>query len=93
MKESVIENYLKNKVKSMKGIAIKLNSMSMSGLPDRMVLLPKGIILFVELKRLGGKARPLQLVTHRLLKNLGFEVYVIDSKKQVEEALNKYGEV
>lgn len=93
MREKEIENYLKNKVKSMKGIAIKLNSMSMSGLPDRMVLLPKGIILFVELKRPGGKARPLQLVTHRLLKNLGFEVYVIDSKKQVEEVLNKYGEV
>lgn len=91
MRESEIENYLKMAVKKMGGLAIKLNSMSMSGLPDRMVLLPIGVILFVELKRPGGKARPLQMATHRILRKLGFDVYVIDSKKQIEEVLNRYG--
>lgn len=90
MKESVIENYLKSEVKKLKGLAIKLNSMSMSGLPDRMVLLPGGIIFFAELKRPGQKARLLQLATHRILENLGFEVYVIDTKDKVKEVLKNY---
>ncbi len=91
MTEKAIENYFNTEIKKRGGLAIKLNSMSVSGLPDRMVLLPNSIIFFAELKRPGGKARPLQLATHRILENLGFDVYVIDSKEQVKEVINKYG--
>lgn len=93
MKESVIENYLRMEVKKMKGLAIKLNSMSMSGLPDRMILLPNGIMFFAELKSTGQKPRLLQLATHRILQNLGFEVYVIDTKEKVKEVLQSYDRV
>ncbi len=91
MTEKAIENYFKTEIKKRGGLAIKLNSMSVSGLPDRMVLLPNSIIFFAELKRPGGKARPLQSAVHRILENLGFDVYVIDSKEQVKEVINKYG--
>lgn len=91
MTEKEIENYFKAEIKKLGGLAIKLNSMSMSGLPDRMALLPNSIIFFAELKRPKGKARPLQLAAHKILRNLGFDVYVIDSKEQVKEVLNRYG--
>lgn len=85
MKESTIENFLVSQVKKMGGLAIKLNSMSMAGLPDRMVLLPHERVFFIELKAPGKKARPLQIATHKILRNLGFKVCVIDTKEKVLE--------
>lgn len=90
MKEKSIENYLVTKVKQNKGLALKLNSLSMAGLPDRMILLSDGKIFFAELKSPRKSARPLQKSVHRILENLGFRVYVIDSKKQIDNILNFY---
>lgn len=90
MREKSIEVYLVKAVKQMGGIALKLNSMSMVGLPDRMILLPRGIIFYVETKTTGKKARLSQLSTHKLLKNLGFDVYVIDTKEQIRVVLKYY---
>ena len=53
-------------------------------MPDRLVLLPDGVIAFVELKAPGKAPRPLQLARHRLLRSLGFRVYVIDGTEQIE---------
>ena len=55
MLEKNVENHLKNKVKAMGGIALKINSTNMAGMPDRMVLFPEGKIFFVELKAPGKK--------------------------------------
>ena len=60
MREKVIEQYFVAEVKKLGGIALKLNSTSMKGLPDRLILLPNGILFFAELKATGKKARPLQ---------------------------------
>ena len=92
MQESTIEKYLKKKVEQNGGKALKINSASMSGLPDRMVLLPAGRIFFIEMKALGKKPRPLQLACHRLLQNLGFDVLVIDSKEGVEAFIQNINE-
>lgn len=89
MLEKNVESHLKNKVKAMGGIALKINSASMAGLPDRMVLFPEGKIFFVELKAPGKKPRPLQLSAHRLLQRLGFKVYVIDSVDEVKQFLEE----
>ncbi len=89
MLEKTVENYLKNKVKAVGGIALKINSASMAGLPDRMVLFPEGKIFFVELKAPGKKPRPLQLSAHRILQSLGFKVYVIDSLDGVQKFLKE----
>lgn len=80
MLESQIEKLLVKEVKKRNGIALKITSPSMAGLPDRLVLLPKGRIIFVELKRPGGKPRPLQVAVHNTLFKLGFPVAVIDSQ-------------
>ena len=58
-------------------------------MPDRLVLLPDGYIAFVELKAPGKKPRPLQLARHRLLRRLGFPVYVIDREEQIGGMLDE----
>ena len=91
MLESNIEQYTTKIIKNKKGLCIKLNSTSLRGLPDRMVLLHKGVIFFIEFKAPNKKANQLQLSAHRVLKSLGFDVYVVDSKEKAKEVLKKYG--
>jgi len=88
MRESVIEMTLTKRVAQMGGKALKFISPGNTGMPDRLVLLPKGKVGFVEVKAPGKAPRPLQLVKHEMLKNLGFQVYVLDDCKQIEEILN-----
>ena len=87
--ERTIEQKLAARVKAMGGIAPKFTSPGFDGMPDRLVLLPSGRIGFVELKAPGRKARPLQLARHRLLRRLGFKVYVIDGIEQIDSVLEE----
>ena len=89
MLEKTIENKLTLAVKKAGGIAVKFVSPSFDGMPDRLVLMPDGHIAFVELKAPGKKPRPLQLSRHRLLRSLGFRVYVIDSVEQIGGMLDE----
>lgn len=79
MKEKDIENYLRDRIKTIGGRAYKFVSPGNTGVPDRMVCLPGGRIAFVELKAPGKKPTALQERQHRLFRNLGFYVQVIDS--------------
>lgn len=87
--EKTIEKKLVNTVKSMGGIAPKFVSPGFDGMPDRLVLLPGGIIAFAELKAPEKKPRPLQLARHRLLRKLGFKVYVINDISQIGGMLDE----
>ena len=89
MREKQIENQLVSQVKKIGGIALKFVSPGFDGMPDRLVLIPDGHIAFVELKAPGKKPRPLQLARHRLLRSLGFRVYVIDSAEQIGGMLDE----
>ena len=71
------------------GIAPKWVSPGMAGVPDRLVLLPKGKIAFVELKAPGEEPRPLQKAMMRRIGRLGFPVYVIDRKESIEKMLDE----
>ena len=83
MREKNIEQKLVTAVKSAGGIAPKLVSPGFDGMPDRIVLLPRGRLAFVEVKRHGEKPRPLQLSHHELLRRLGFRVFVLDDAGQI----------
>lgn len=89
MNEKQIEHKLTLAVKKAGGIAPKFVSPSFDGMPDRLVLLPDGVIAFVELKAPCKKPRPLQVARHRLLRSLGFRVYVIDSTEQIGGMLDE----
>lgn len=89
MRERDIEKYLVDKIKNVGGKAYKFISPGNAGVPDRLVLLPGGKIIFVELKAPGKEPTPLQLVQHRRIQNLGFRVLVIDNKQAVDNLINR----
>ena len=89
MREKETEQKLVKAVKASGGIAPKLVSPGFDGMPDRLILLPGGIIAFAELKAPGKKPRPLQVARHRLLRKLGFAVYVIDNPDQIGGMLDE----
>lgn len=84
VRESDIEAYLRERVRAMGGWALKFISPGAAGVPDRLVCLPHGRVVFVELKRPGERPRPLQAWTIERLRALGFEVRVIDSIEAVD---------
>jgi hypothetical protein len=89
MKEKEIESKLRRKVKAMGGLALKFISPGLSGVPDRIVLLPGGRIAFIELKAPGKTMRPLQLKRKQQLEALGFSVYCIDQPQQIGGILDE----
>lgn len=86
--EKTLEKNLRERVKKSGGIALKFHCLSFTGMPDRMVLLPKGRIYFVELKSEGKKPSDRQKVVHELLSRLGFEVFVIDNDEKLNNFLS-----
>ena len=89
MRENKIEAKLKQMVEKQGGIAPKFVSPGLSGMPDRLVLLPGGHIAFVEVKAPGKVPRPLQEARHRMLRKLGFKVYVLDDAGQIGGILDE----
>lgn len=79
-----MEQVLREQIKARRGWAVKLLP-SVSGLPDRMILLPGGRLIFVETKAPTGTVAPHQTVVHERLRRLGFEVYVLSSTDAVRE--------
>lgn len=83
-RESLIEKHLVTEVKKAGGIAFKFVSPGRRSVPDRIVLLPGGRIIFVECKAPGKPPRADQLREHERLRSLGFSVVVLDSKDLTE---------
>ncbi len=89
MREKIVEAVLVRAARKRGGLALKFVSPGMDGVPDRIVLLPGGRIGFVELKAPGGKMRPLQEKRKSQLRWLGFLVFCVDRKEQIEEVLDE----
>lgn len=79
LREKDIELNLIKKVKQVGGIAYKFVSPGRIGVPDRIVLLPNGEVIFVECKAPGQKPRSSQLREHERIRALGRRVVIIDS--------------
>ncbi|MDO5397045.1 MAG: VRR-NUC domain-containing protein [bacterium] len=89
MREKDIEQYLVKRVKERGGRAYKFVSPGNSGVPDRIVVMPNGVIVFVELKATGEKTRPLQNAQIAKLRKLGQKVQVLDTKDGVDRFLEE----
>lgn len=83
--EKQIEKYLVNEIERLGGLCIKFPPLFFRGFPDRIVLLPGALIVFVEMKDKGKKPTRVQLTTHDKLRSLGFRVEVLDSKESVND--------
>ena len=88
--EKAVERKLVEGVREMGGMAIKMLTDQFSGLPDRLVLLPGGRVLFVELKTTGQKPRKLQVSVHNALRAIGFRVEVVDTIEGVKKLLKEF---
>ncbi|MBM7631115.1 VRR-NUC domain-containing protein [Geomicrobium sediminis] len=89
MRERDIENYLRDRIKKVGGIAYKFESPGNVGVPDRLILLPGGEVHFIELKAPGRKPTKNQTHQHKRFERLGSIVHVIDSKQGVDEWIDK----
>lgn len=87
MKESELEARLVRGVKALGGRAYKFVSPGNVGVPDRLVLLPGGVVLFAELKAQRGRLHPIQSQQIRQLRQLGAQVYEVRGEPGVAEFL------
>lgn len=84
MLEKDIEKYFVRRIKEIGGKAYKFVSPGNSGVPDRMVCLPGGTVVFVELKAPGKTPRPIQIHQIGILRKFGFQVEIVDSKESAD---------
>ena len=89
MREKEVEQSLVLAVKKKGGLALKFVSPGLSGVPDRLILMPNGRLGFIELKAPGEKLRPLQEKRKRQLEALGFLVFCLDNKEKAEVMINE----
>lgn len=87
MREADIERYLVKRVKALGGEVRKVRWVGRRGAPDRFLMLPGHVGLWVELKAPGKKPRVNQLREHERMRAMGQRVVVIDSLKGVDEVL------
>jgi hypothetical protein len=87
--EKQVEAKFRKRIREIGGYALKFVSPGCSGVPDRLVFLPKGKIVLVEIKKPGERLRPLQLLMKEKFEKLGFTYYVIDSYERVEEMIHE----
>ena len=85
--ERDIEQKLRNTVTRLGGHCLKWVCPGWSGVPDRIILLPGGRMIFAELKRpKGGVVSPMQSWWRRQLEGLGFQVWHIYNEEDVVKA-------
>ena len=76
--EKDIEKKLREMVESHGGLCLKWVCPGWSGVPDRIILLPRAHVIFAETKRpKGGKLDKLQLWWQKKLRALGFWSVVV----------------
>ena len=92
--EKEVEQYLRRKVGNAGGRCLKFVSPGALGVPDRIVLLPGGRILFAELKRpKNGRISGPQWYWQKILTGLGFRFVFVSTRAEVDELMEGLHEV
>jgi hypothetical protein len=87
VRERDIEEYLVKRVQAMGGEVRKAEWIGRRGAPDRRVMLPGRLPVWVELKAPGVKPEAHQIREHNRMRRLGELVEVVDSLAAVEGLL------
>jgi len=88
MLEKDVEKHLNKCVAAAGGMCLKFTS-SIGGIPDR-VIIHKGKVYFVELKRDEGVLSKLQIGIQNQMKVCGAEVFVLWNKGDVDWFVSEY---
>jgi len=88
--EKYLDKKLSELIKKIGGWSIKLVAAHVTGLPDRLCLLPGGRLFFAEIKTTKKKPTLIQLSIHKKLRKLGFQVYVVDTSEVIKNILESY---
>lgn len=75
MLERDIEKRLIKPIRELGGLCLKFEAPGYTGVPDRLILLPGGKVVFVETKAPGKKERARQVYVQGVLRQRGFTVY------------------
>ncbi len=92
MRENYYENKLRRKIRALGcgAVCLKFVSPGYTGVPDRIILLPGGHVIFVELKQPGKVERERQRYVQSVLRRLGFDVFsAVDSDARIDEVVEK----
>lgn len=92
MLEKNIERRLVNGVKDLGGLCLKFTSPSSAGVPDRLIILPKGRVVFAEVKAEGGKLSKMQAYMIEELRRRGADVRVMYGLSDVKVFLSELEE-
>ena len=89
--EKDIEKKLRDGIRNMipKAKCLKFVSPGFSGVPDRIILLPGGLVVFAETKRPKDSERQRQLFVQACLRRLGFTVFsTVDTLDKVQVVID-----
>lgn len=95
LREVRVERALREAAKNAGGIAMKFVSPGLVGAPDRIVVLPCGLVCFVEVKAPGERPRPAQRHVLRRLYHLGANVATVDNEttaRRLVELMRRRGD-
>ena len=90
MRERDIENWLRQQIESMGGLAFKFVSPGNNGVPDRLAVLPGGVIYFIELKTDDGRLSPIQDWQQDRLRYRGANVVTINGMDEARAFVEEY---
>lgn len=89
MREREVEAHLRRRVEQAGGRCEKFIPDLDNGMPDRIVLLPRGVLVWVETKKpKGGKVEKLQEFQHDRLRKLGQRVEVVWTKEEADKLVD-----
>ena len=88
MLERHLEQYFAKQIKAKGGLSYKFTSPSNAGVADRIVVLPGGVVWFVELKTSTGKLSKLQALFNKRVQALGANACVLYGRDEVDEWLD-----
>ena len=87
-REYTVEQLLVKSVEAIGGVAAKMTSPGRRGFPDRILFLPGGRVVVVEVKRpKGGRVSRHQMQWLHLLQGLGVEVAIVRNASDIKHLL------
>lgn len=89
MTEAQIENRMVRMVRERGGLCYKFTSPNNPGVPDRIVITPDGRVIWVELKTLIGKLRPIQKWQIEEMRKRGQDVRILHGWPAVKEFIEE----